>query len=360
MIDVGYCYDPIFLEHDSPGHPEHAGRLRAIMSLLRKKNALESLTPLSFASATFDELTSLHSPLYVSQVYAICERGGGGLNPDTYLNKHSFNAAATAVGAAMRAANAVMRNEVKRAFALVRPPGHHAYAGHGEGFCLFNNIAFATKTALGEMRESDAMWSPSAKKSHAQEMPRAMIVDFDVHHGNGTQDIFHDDPGVLFISLHQYGYIYPGTGHHEDVGHGAGRGATINVPMPAYASDQAYARVFEEIVAPAARRFKPSVLLVSAGFDGHWRDPLASISLSLGGFAHLCKTLCDLSDELCDGKLVAILEGGYDLEALSYGVLNMLHIMQGEYAIEDPIGQSPDVEDRADKIIDLVKRTHGL
>jgi acetoin utilization deacetylase AcuC-like enzyme len=360
-LDVGYAYDDLFHEHDLPGHPEHADRLRAVMALLRDQGMLDVLTPIAAMPATFDELCELHDPAYVSRVYAISEQGGGHLGPDTYLTASSFDAAALAAGAAMRCVDAVLSGARQRAFALVRPPGHHAFAAHGEGFCLFNNVAFAARRSLGDFGGGDAMWSPSAIKSQAREAPRAMIVDFDVHHGNGTQSIFYDDARVFVASLHQYGRLYPGSGALDEVGAGPGRGGTLNVPLPAGAGDRAYALAFERVIAPAARRFKPDLLLVSAGFDAHWRDPLAGMSVSLSGFAAMARALCALSDELCGGRLVTVLEGGYDLQALSYGVANMLCVMRGDdAAVEDPLGPAPVRETDAARVIDAVREAHGL
>ena len=366
MTTVGYSYDPLFLEHTRPGHPESAERLRSVMALLEKGGDLPQLKQLSMQPATFDELSAVHDPAYVSALHQLSAGGGGHFGPDTYVMPRSFDAAALAAGAAMRCATAVMAGEVKRAFALVRPPGHHAFANRGEGFCLFNNMAFAAQAALGRAHSGaaesgDAMWSQSARRSHAASQPRAMIVDFDVHHGNGTQAIFEGDPSVLVLSMHQFGNIYPGSGHHSEVGEGAGRGGTINVPLTAWAGDAAYARVFDEIVLPAARRFKPSVLLVSAGFDAHWRDPLAAMMVTLTGFARMATVLCDLADELCDGRLVAVLEGGYDLEALAHGTRNMLRVMRGAPGcVEDPIGPAKQQERAVDGVIAAVKKTHGL
>lgn len=355
MPSVGYLYDPIFLDHDQPGHPERAERLRAVMQLLRERDALASVLALPFAPATFDELTAVHAPAYVSKVYAISEKGRGALNPDTYLNSASFDAAAMGVGASLAAANAVMRGDVLRAFALLRPPGHHAFADHGEGFCLFNNVVFAAKHVLGDIASaSDSTWSPSAIRNQRNARPeRVMIVDFDVHHGNGTQAIFYDDPRVLYASAHEYGWgMYPGTGAAAQTGRGDGRGTTLNVPLPAGVGDLGYARVFDDVFVPAARKFKPDVMLISAGFDAHWRDPLARMNVSLGGFARMMRVLCSLSDELCGGRMLAVLEGGYDLDALSYGVLNTLRSLQGRGDIEDPLGPCPDVETPVDALID--------
>jgi acetoin utilization deacetylase AcuC-like enzyme len=362
MHTVGYAYDPLFLEHDRAHHPEHAGRLRAVAARMREAGLLDTLTHITAGPATFDELCDLHDPLYVSQVYAICERGGGSLGADTYLTARTFDAAALAAGSAVACVDAVRRGEVRRAFALVRPPGHHAFADHGEGFCLFNNVAFAAKRSLGGGGAGDAMWSPSAVRSQAKDAPRAMIVDFDVHHGNGTQAIFYDDPCVFVASLHQYGYLYPGSGRHDEAGDGAGRGHTLNVPMPPGAGDAAYALAFEQLVVPAARRFKPDFLLASAGFDAHWRDPLAGAEVTLGGFSAMMQTLCNLADELCDGRFVAVLEGGYDLDALGHGVVNALRVMQGApELVDDPLGPPPDPEDAdVSKLVAMIARAHGL
>ena len=340
MKTVGYLYDPLFLEHTYPGHPESDARLRAVMNLLRKENTLDELTALSCKAATQTELAQVHRHDYVAEVMSIAGFGGGNLGPDTYLNDATFDAAALAAGAAIQATQAVLQGDVDRAFALVRPPGHHAFAGHGEGFCIFNNIAFAAKEAL---------------KTHE----RVMIVDFDVHHGNGTQSIFYDDPRVLFVSSHQMP-LYPGTGHLSEVGKGAGQGTTVNVPLLPGAGDVAFNRIFSEVITPLAQRFKPQLLLVSAGFDAHWHDPLAQISVSLTGFADMVRGLTQLSEEFCGGRMVTILEGGYDLPALSYGVLNTFKVLRGHEHIADPFGADKGQETNVSKVIDAVKALHGL
>lgn len=363
MATVGYCYDPIFLEHDSPGHPENAERLKAIMALLRRRNALADTPAIPFAPATFEALAHIHTPAYLSRLYAVCERGGGALNPDTYATPRTFDAASMAVGASMAAVDAVMRGEVDRAFALVRPPGHHAFADHGEGFCLFNNVAFAARHALNDLTDADMGWSPAAARNQRNARPeRALIVDFDVHHGNGTQAIFYDDPRVMYFSVHEFAWpMYPGTGRADERGRHEARGSTLNVPLPSGAGDFAYARVFDEILVPAARRFRPNLILVSAGYDAHWVDPLAHMNVTLTGFVRMMKVLCDLSNALCDGRLVTILEGGYDLSALSFGVLNTLRVMQDRLGdVEDPLGPAEERETPVDDLIDTIIEMNAL
>ena len=342
MSSIAYLYDPLFLEHTLHGHPEHAGRLSAIMARLQHENALADATQLACIPATDAQLTEVHQYDYVSQVFSISGFGGGHMGPDTYLTDASYDAAVLAAGACAMAADAVMRGEVQRAIAFVRPPGHHAFADHGEGFCLFNNVAFAARAA----------------QKHA-DCERVMIVDFDVHHGNGTQAIFYDDPSVLYISSHQMP-LYPGTGRINEMGRGKGLGCTINVPLLPGAGDHAFAQVLDEVIAPAARRYRPQLILVSAGFDAHWRDPLAQTSVSLAGFARMMRGLCELSEELCAGKLVTVLEGGYDLDALSYGVLNTLRVMQDKDEINDPLGASTERETDIRKVIRAVREAHGL
>ncbi|MCS6773699.1 MAG: histone deacetylase [Thermoflexales bacterium] len=358
-MSIGLLYDPLFLEHDHPAHPENSRRLRAIVNRLRASEVWDQLQPIAFTAAGFEDLTAIHAPAYVGRVYALAERGGGSLNPDTYLNKASFSAAALAVGASIAAAEAVISGVVQRAFALVRPPGHHAFPSHGEGFCLFNNVAFAALSALGEIHPAhDLSWSPSAVRNHRNAASeRVMIVDFDVHHGNGTQAIFYDDPRVLFISVHEYGWgMYPGTGSLHERGEGAGKGTTVNIPLPAGAGDLAYAQVFDEVIAPLAERFRPQALIISAGFDAHWRDPLAHMQLSLAGFGRIIRVLRDLSEAVCSGRMVLVLEGGYDLEALSYGVLNTFRVLLGEDDIEDPLGAALTQETPIDDVLSAVQR----
>ena len=342
MYTTAYLYDPIFLEHDQPGHPEHAGRLRAIMNLLRSEGALEDAVNLACIPATDAQLHEVHDYSYITQVLSISGFGGGHMGMDTYLNDASYDAAVMAAGASAAAADAVMRGDVQRSFALVRPPGHHAFPAHGEGFCLFNNVALAAKAALKH-----------------KGCERVMIVDFDVHHGNGTQAVFYDDPNVLYVSSHQV-MLYPGTGRIDETGRGAGVGANVNVPLLPGAGDHAFSQILDHVITPIARRYRPNLIFISAGFDAHWRDPLAELNVSLSGFAHMVRGLCALSDELCDGKLVTVLEGGYDLDVLSHGVLNTLRILQGKPIFLDPLGHSKTRETDVSEIIAAVRETHHL
>lgn len=351
---TGYLYDPVFLAHTLRHHPENHTRLEAVMALLRESGELDRLISLPFAPATPSQLCAAHVDAYVDLVKQLSARGGAMLGPDTYINAASFQAASSAAGAAIAAARAVLAGDVDRAFALVRPPGHHAFADHGEGFCLFNNIALAAGYALGDAPAEDSRPRPPS-------LERVMIVDWDVHHGNGTQSIFYEDPRVLFVSIHQLP-LYPLSGRVDEIGAGAGRGSTVNVPFPPGVGDEGYARALDEIVVPLARRYRPQLLLMSAGFDAHWVDELAGMRVSLRGFARIVDVLCRLSEELCEGRLVAVLEGGYDHDVLSYGVLNTLRALRGESpdTALDPLGPFTGRPASADPIIHRVKTVHGL
>ena len=340
--NVGYVYDPLFLEHTLARHPERAERLSSIMNLLRERGVLQSWRAMPAIVATDEQLCRVHTRDYVREVSMISGEGGGSLGPDTYLNDASFDVAALAAGSAHALAKAVIAHEIERGVLLARPPGHHAFADHGEGFCLFNSVAFAAHAAFDAGLE------------------RVLIVDFDVHHGNGTQALFYTDPRVLYISAHQMP-LYPGTGSVEQTGQGAGRGTTINVPLPPGAGDHAFDRFFTEVVAPAAARYQPQMLLISAGFDAHWRDPLAQLGVSLTGFAQISQRLCALGDALCGGRILAVLEGGYDFAALSHGVLNLLAALAGEQIdTSDALGPALHKETDTTAVFAAVKKTHGL
>jgi acetoin utilization deacetylase AcuC-like enzyme len=237
-----------------------------------------------------------------------------------------------------------MERKADSAFALVRPPGHHATRTSAMGFCLFNNIAIAARQSL---RKYD--------------LDRILIVDFDLHHGNGTQDAFYDDPAVLYFSTHQYPF-YPGTGRIDEVGVGKGIGTNVNVPLPAWCGDEEYSQVFQQVLVPLAHRFQPQLILVSAGYDAHWLDPIGSMQLSVSGFAQMVQILKRLALELCQGRLVFALEGGYHIPALARSIKATLEVLLGEVEIDDPLGKPPQGRKApaVETIIQEVKTLHRL
>ncbi|MGC9332894.1 MAG: histone deacetylase family protein [Anaerolineae bacterium] len=341
---TGYVYDPIYLEHDLRGHPENRRRLETVLRVLEEHRMRERLDPITPQPISSKRLERVHGPRYIDQVRRMADQGGGHLDMDTYVRPASYQAALMAAGGLVEVTRAVLDNELQNAFALVRPPGHHALRERGMGFCLFNNVAIAARYALAE-----------------RGLDRVLIVDFDVHHGNGTQDEFEADPGVMYISTHQYPH-YPGTGHWRETGSGEGQGSIINVPLGGGVGDEGFAAIFEEIVGPAAWRFQPQLILVSAGYDAHWDDPLASMQLSVGGYTAIARALKALAEELCEGRLVFTLEGGYHLQALSYSLLNTFAVLLGDetWQLVDPLGPSPRQERSVDEVIQQVRRVHGL
>jgi acetoin utilization deacetylase AcuC-like enzyme len=270
-------------------------------------------------------------------------RGGGFLDADTYLGARSYDAALLAAGGVVELVRAVVSGRASNGFALVRPPGHHSTPARGMGFCLFNNIAVAARAALDELN-----------------LTRVLIVDWDVHHGNGTQEIFYGLPQVFFFSTHQYPH-YPGTGAWGETGAGAGLGYTANVPLPAGVGDAGFRRIFAEVLEPLAGRFRPELILVSAGYDAHWNDPLAGLCLSLDGYWEMARSVVALAGRLCGGRLVVTLEGGYDLDVLACGAANTCRALLGDSAPgADPLGPSPWPERPVDDVLRFVKRIHRL
>jgi acetoin utilization deacetylase AcuC-like enzyme len=341
---TGYVYDPIFLEHDLRGHPENRQRLEMTLRVLEDYGMLSRLTPIAPKPISSERLERVHTRPYVEQVQRLAQGGGGHLDMDTYVRPTSFDAALMAAGGLIEATRAVLDTEVDNAFALVRPPGHHALSGRGMGFCLFNNVALAARYALTE-----------------RGLDRVLIMDFDVHHGNGTQDEFEADPDVMYISTHQYPH-YPGSGHWRETGRADGDGSVVNVPLGGSVGDEGFAQIFRQVVVPAAWRFQPQLILVSAGYDAHWDDPLAHLYLTVEGYTAIGQALKDLAGELCDGRLVFTLEGGYHLEALAYSILNTFALLLGDrsWQLVDPLGPSPYSERSVDEIVEQVRRVHNL
>jgi acetoin utilization deacetylase AcuC-like enzyme len=339
---AGYVYDPLYLQHDWPGHPENANRLRVIVERLEVEGILNRLVHIPARPATDEQIARVHIPSYLTVLRRTAERGGGHLDPDTYVVPGSWEAARLAAGGVLTLVEATLKGQVDGGMALVRPPGHHARPSQGMGFCLLNNVAIAARAAIEE-----------------QGVGRALIVDFDVHHGNGTQEIFEEEGDVYYFSTHLYPF-YPGTGHWRETGSGAGEGTIINVPLPNWTGDQGYGRVFTEVLIPLAREIHPDLILASVGYDAHWRDPLAVMGLSFDGYTFIVRTLKALADELCSGRLVFVLEGGYDYEVLSLGVLNTFNLLLGDNPPQDTIGPSPYPEPDIDGILHRIRELHGL
>jgi acetoin utilization deacetylase AcuC-like enzyme len=343
-MKAGLIYDPVYLEHDTGDHVENARRLIDAMSHLKETGIRERLISLPARAASLEELEMIHAPEYISHVKSKAEKGGGWLDPDTVMSAKSYEAAVYAAGGLTMATEAVIKKEVDSAFALVRPPGHHAIRNRAMGFCIFNNVAIAAKSALSSLS-----------------INRILIVDFDVHHGNGTQDAFYADPRVLYFSTHEYPF-YPGTGEVNETGTGEGEGTTVNFPMAAGWGDEEYLRAFNEVLVPVARRFQPELILVSAGFDPHWADQLAMMRVTVTGFVQMAIVLRELAAELCQGRLVFTLEGGYNLRVVASSVRAMFDMLLGSSEIEDPLGKASTASKPGgfDEHIETIKRTHHI
>jgi acetoin utilization deacetylase AcuC-like enzyme len=299
-----------FAEHQTPpGHPERPERAQvmdAVASRWRARGG-EVVAP---RAATHEHLQRVHDPQYVQRISELRDRAVA-LDPDTYTSPESYDVALLAAGAAIDAVERTMSLQHTSTLAMVRPPGHHAEEAHAMGFCLFNNVAVA-----------------AAHARHALDAKRVAIVDYDVHHGNGTQHIFERDASVLYVSTHQYPY-YPGTGAAGEIGVGAGEGFTVNLPLESGGIDADFHHVFDRVALPVLRQFAPDLILVSAGFDAHERDPLATMRATEAGFAAMTMALRRVADETCRGRLALVTEGGYDLKALDASLEAVVHVLAG-------------------------------
>ncbi len=329
-------------EHTFKGHPESSGRLAGLLHFLEQAGALDELQILEPREASEQQLLRVHTGPHLKGLRALAGRGGGWIDADTYMTEASYDLAVLAAGGVMAVVDGVLTGTSGNGLALIRPPGHHAGQDRAEGFCLLNNVAIAAR--------------------HAQEeygVKRVLIVDFDVHHGNGTQSVFYADSSVLFASLHMIApFFYPGSGRLQETGTGEGRGYTMNFPFPPGVGDAGYLAAMEQVLLPRARAFRPQLILVSAGFDVHWRDPLAAAALSLTGIDQLVGLLINMSAELCAGRIVFELEGGYFREALWYGVLNLCHALSGRAERADPLGFSPEPETNIGSLLVELKVVH--
>jgi acetoin utilization deacetylase AcuC-like enzyme len=312
--------DSRFLEHRSPpGHPERPERLAAVgKAIAERRSQLGRLEP---RAAEIDELGAVHPATHVQAIATASRMAPGHLDPDTFVAPASYEVARLAAGSAIEAARAVAQGRCDAAFAALRPPGHHAEAHRAMGFCLFNNVAVATHALRRDGVE------------------RVLIVDWDVHHGNGTQHMFETDPNVLFFSTHQFPF-YPGTGDFIEVGRDRGEHATVNVPLPPGCGDLEYAGVLRRVLVPVATSFRPELILVSCGFDAHRDDPLASMQLTRDGYTEMTRIVRALADDLCGGRVAFVLEGGYAPSGLFEGSGAVLDaLLETEPA---PLGAAPD------------------
>jgi len=289
-------YDDIYLKHDTgPDHPENSARIINTIEHLRSANCWQKLDIKKPRAATEAEVSAIHSTSQIEQIAEIARSGGGYLDPDTYVSSDSYEAALNAAGAPLTAIDLIMDKKVDNAFCLVRPPGHHATPEKGMGFCLFNNVAIAAKYI--QSRYS---------------LDRIVIIDWDVHHGNGTQDAFYDDPSVMYFSMHRYPF-YPGTGAEEETGKDSGSGFTINIPLSYNTEPQEYLKFFEDILEKRIKPFNPQFILISSGFDAYRLDPISGLSLEASDYNKLTKLTQNIAKDCCNGRIVSCLEGGYHL-----------------------------------------------
>lgn len=310
-MKTGLIYDAAYLKHDTGYHVEGARRLSFTFDFLQKTGALEKLVLIKPRQASLDEVMMVHYAEYIQKVKAFSERGGGSFGYDNVGSRETYETALLAAGGTLTAIENVMDKSVDNSFALVRPPGHHATAGQGMGFCYFNNVAIGARYAMKRYNLS-----------------RVLVVDWDEHHGNGTEHIFYNDPSVLYFSVHR-DWSFPGTGMAEKVGAREGEGYNINVPLPRSSGDLEYKLVFEQILKPVALKYNPELILVSAGMDAHLKDPIGQMGMTPSGYWKLTQIVRGIAESCCEGALVAVLEGGYNIQALAESVLAVLAAMGG-------------------------------
>ena len=343
---VGVVLDQLFFNHDLAEHPENAKRLKVIDEILTKDNLWPQLTPVKGRFATQDELLSCHQSGYIDEIKLLSEQEPGFYNEyqqDTYFNQYTYDAARMAAGSNINLNLAVYDRQVKTGFALLRPPGHHALENRAMGFCIFNSDVIAAKALQKE-----------------RGVKRIAILDIDVHHGNGTQDLTDTDPSIMAVSIHQHPY-WPLTGGLDFTGHGDAEGTVVNCPFHKDAGNKTYLNVYDEVVQPKLEAFKPEHIIVFAGYDGHWQDPLAQHKLSVKGFNELVQKCLDSANQLCGGRISFSLGGGYNLNPLAQCVAGTFHTMlDNPEKNRDSIGEDPEKEvDYSDRIKEIRKHHLG-
>ena len=332
---TGIVKDYRYLKHETGHyHPESPRRLESIYKMLEAADMKGRFAEIAPRLASEEEIETIHLPSYYHMVAATAGKSHSYLDPDTETSPESFEVAKLAVGGFLNTVDSVVKGEVKNAFAFVRPPGHHAEANRAAGFCLFNNVAIGAMHAI---------------KKHG--MKRVFIVDWDLHHGNGTQHSFYEDSRVLYFSTHQYPY-YPGTGSVQEIGRGEGQGYTVNVPLRTGPGDAEYLKIFQKILKPVALEFKPDIVMLSAGFDIYFQDPLGGMQVTPQGFGRLTRVLMDVADTCCGGRFVITLEGGYHIEGLTQSIQVVLNEMVG--ATHIPAAEMESVESKANPAIDSI------
>jgi acetoin utilization deacetylase AcuC-like enzyme len=340
---TGVIKDSIFLEH-RPGdvHPESPQRLEALYGMLEDPDVAGRFKTIEPRPCERRDLERVHEGRYIDLVASTAGKAHTALDPDTQTSSRSYEAALAAAGGCLKAVDLILAGEVSNVFAMVRPPGHHAERAGAMGFCLFNNVAIAARYAQAE---------------HG--LSRIMIVDWDLHHGNGTQNAFYEDETVLYASTHQYPY-YPGSGAFEEIGRGAGTGFTVNVPLHTGHGDGEYLGIYRRMFAPIGRAFQPELLIVSAGFDIYEGDPLGGMAVSPEGFALLTRILIEVAEEVCAGRVLVALEGGYNLQGLRAGGKTVLEELAGMSAIKRGFTEvEAPVAARVDALVDRVRQAQG-
>ena len=344
-MTTAYITHPRYPEHNLPNHPEHAGRIEAVWAQMESTGLIDRFSCLSPTPITDEQVLSVHTQelldqlLWVSQQDKIVR-----IDPDTYALPSSETIARLSAGGVIKSVDAILNGQAENAMAIVRPPGHHATPTRSMGFCLLNNVAIGARHAQNQY-----------------DLKKVLILDYDVHHGNGTHDAFYADESVMFISIHQSAF-YPGTGRITEMGEGEGKGYTMNIPIDGGHGDEAYKIIFDEVIWKAVEQFKPALMLISVGFDAHWVDPLANMRLSLSGYDHLARECIKMANAVCDRKIVFVMEGGYDLKALAHGWQNIAHALLGDDELSDPYGNAPSSlpTNEIQPIIQHLRQLHNL